>query len=210
MRIGLTAARPRPARLGLGQQRHGAVHADLEHALVGRDRLVLGAMLDVGPEAADAGQDLLAVLGMRSELARQRQQRQRLLQGDLVGRHALQQRLPLGLLLALGLAELDVEAVGAVAQGHRLAGHRIDAQELRAVEIGARGGIGVGIDDAELAGEAALRIVRAADEGAELAELQAEPAVGAGRAVARALAAIVVGREEVRARAPRRACRALP
>src|SRR5262249_44739733 len=50
----------------------------------------------------------------------------------------------------------------------------------------------------ELAGETALGIVRAADEGAELAELEAEPAVGAGRAVARALAAIVVGREEVR------------
>ena len=204
MRLGGSAAAA--GRLGLGQQRHGAVHADLEHALVGRDGLVLGAVLDVRAEAADAGQDLLAVLGMRPQLARQRQQGERLLQSDVVRRHALEQRLPLGLLLALGLAELDVEAVGAVAQGHDLAGHRIGAQHLRPVEVGARGGVGLGIDDAELAREAAVRIVRAADEGAELAELQAEPAVGAGRAVARALAAVVVGREEVRARAPRRAC----
>src|SRR6185503_18450348 len=55
------------------------------------------------------------------------------------------------------------------------------------------------IDDAQLARELAGRIVRAADEGAELAELQAEAAVGAGRAGARALGAgIVIGGEEVR------------
>src|SRR5262249_41211652 len=159
--------------------------------------LVLAAVLDVGPEAADAGHDRLSVVGMRAEFARQRQERQRLLQGHVVGRHALQERLPLGLLLALGFAELDVEAVGAVAQRHGLAGLGIESKELGAFEIGARDGVGFGVDDAELARETAVRIVRAADEGAELAELQAESAVAAAGALARALAAIVIRGEEV-------------
>src|SRR5262249_19381473 len=111
----------------------------------------------------------------------------------------LEQGLPFGLLLALGLAELHVEAVRSVAQGDRLARCRIHPQELGAFEVGARDRVGFGIDDAELAREAALRIVRAADEGAELAELQPQSAVAAGRALARALATVVVGREEVRA-----------
>src|SRR5258705_394311 len=56
-------------RLGFGEQRHGAVHADLQHALVGRNRFVLGAVLDVGTEAADAGQHRLAILRMEPDLA---------------------------------------------------------------------------------------------------------------------------------------------
>src|SRR5581483_7593919 len=110
-----------------------------------------------------------------------------------------EQRGPLGLLLALGFAQLDVETVRAVAQGHGLAGPRIGAEQLGFVEVGAGEGVLLRIDDAELARELALRIVRAADEGAELAELQPQPTVAAGRAIARALAAIVVGRDEVRA-----------
>src|SRR5262249_7986359 len=50
----------------------------------------------------------------------------------------------------------------------------------------------------ELAGEAALGVVRAADEGAELAELQRQPAVAARRALAR-VAALGTGGEDVRA-----------
>src|SRR6185312_10299868 len=178
--------------LGLRQQRDRAVHADLQHALVGRDRLVFAAVPDVRTEPADAGQYGLAVLGVGPELARQRQDGERLLERELVRRHALQERGALGLVLALGFAELDVETVRAVTQRHLLAGRRVDAQHLRLVEVGAGGRVLLGI-------------VRAADEGAEPAELQAQPAVAAGRAVARALAAplaaplaaIVVGREEV-------------
>ena len=122
----------------------------------------------------------------------------RLIEGEFVRRHALQQRGALGLLLALEYADLEIEAVRPVAQGDFLAGRRIDAHHLGLAEVGAGERILLGIDDAELARELAGRIVRAADEGAELAELQAEAAVGAGRADARALAAgIVVGREEV-------------
>src|SRR6185312_14061727 len=93
------------------------------------------------------------------------------------------------------------EPVGAVAQGHFLAARRIDAEDARLVEIGAGSRVRLGIDDAQLAGEAAGRIVGAADEGAKLAQLQPQPAVAAGRALARALAtplaAVVVGRKEM-------------
>src|SRR6185312_5501638 len=175
--------------LGLRQQRDRAVHADLQHALVGRDRLVFAAVPDVRTEPADAGQYGLAVLGVGPELARQRQDGERLLERELVRRHALQERGALGLVLALGFAELDVETVRAVTQRHLLAGRRVDAQHLRLVEVGAGGRVLLGIDHGKLPRELALGIVRAADEGTEPAELQAQPAVAAGRAVARALAA---------------------
>ena len=188
---------PAAGSLRLGQQGHGAVHADVEHTLVGRDGFVFRPVLHVGAEAADAGQDDFAILGMRPQFARQREQRQRLLQGHVGRRHVAQQRLALGLLLALRFAELDVEAVGALAQRDLLAGDRIDSQDLGAVKTLAACRVGVGIDDAELPREAAFRRVGAADEGAELAELEPQAAVRAGRAIARVLAAIVVGREEV-------------
>src|SRR6185437_15230937 len=53
------------------------------------------------------------------------------------------------------------------------------------VEVGAALRVLLRIDDGELPRELALGIVRAADEGAEPAELQAKPAVAAGRAEVR-------------------------
>src|SRR5262249_53418368 len=81
----------------------------------------------------------------------------------------------------------------------RLAGLGIHAPELGAFKIGAGEGVGFGVDDAELARETAVRVVRAADESAELAELGAEPAGAAPRAPARGLAPIFAWREEMRA-----------
>ena len=52
--------------------------------------------------------------------------------------------------------------------------------------------------DGELAREAAIGIVRAADECAELADLERKPAIGAGGAFARVGAVALVG-EDVRA-----------
>ena len=72
-----------------------------------------------------------------AEFARQRQQRQRLVERHIVRDHVLQQRLPLGLFLALGLAQLDIEAIRALAQRDLLAGDGIDAQDLGTVEIDA-------------------------------------------------------------------------
>ena len=74
-------------------------------------------------------------------------------------------------------------------------GIRAEAARAVAAELAA---IAVLAGHGELAGVAALGIVRAADEGAELAELQRQPAVAAGRALAR-IAALGAGREDVRA-----------
>ena len=56
------------------------------------------AVLDVGAEAADAGEDRLAVFGMLADLARQRQQAERALEIDVVGREPFGQAGALGLL----------------------------------------------------------------------------------------------------------------
>ena len=74
------------------------------------------AMLHVGAEAADAGDDRLAVFGMLADLARQRQQcRARDSRSTSSGGSALRQAGALGLLAVYGLAELDIgpEAAGA-------------------------------------------------------------------------------------------------
>src|SRR6185437_3815198 len=63
--------------LRLGEQRHRAAEADGEHVVVLAQRLVEVLVLDVRAEAADGGDDLLAGVGMKAKLARQRQQLER-------------------------------------------------------------------------------------------------------------------------------------
>ena len=134
---------------------------------------------------------------MDADLARQAEERERI--GEVDGRRvpALGQARPLRLLAVAGLAELDIGAEAAGADRDLEAGLGIHAEAAGAVaaELAA---IGVLARDGELAGEAALGIVRAADEGAELAELERQPAVAAGRALAR-VAALGARREDVRA-----------
>ena len=114
---------------------------------------------------------------------------------DVVRRHALGQAGALGLhglaVRVLGrLAELQIAAEAAAAHGDFKAGVRILAElaHAAALAVGA---------DGELAGELAFRIVGAADEAAEPAELEADPAVRAVRALAR-IAAVLARREQVR------------
>ena len=148
-----------------GQQVDGAVHADLQHILFRRQVLVLVAMLQIGPVAADASQDRLARLRVPADLARQRQQSERLLQRHRHRVLRLGQRGALRLLALLGLvlrAELGVDAVGALADRHRQAGLRIVAQQARQGRVL---GAAVLARGAERPGVAAFRIVRAADEG---------------------------------------------
>ncbi len=97
---------------------------------------------------------------MRPEFARQRQQRQRLFERQVGRRHVAQQRLTLGLFLALGLAELDVETIRSLAQRDLLARDRIDTEILGPSRFSPLVASAVGIDDAEFAREAALGIVR--------------------------------------------------
>ena len=61
----------RPLGALLFDQRHGAVEPDGEHVVARRQIGVGLAVLHVGPEAADAGNDRLAVVGMLADLARE-------------------------------------------------------------------------------------------------------------------------------------------
>ncbi len=84
------------------------------------------------------------------------------------------------LVLAVRLAELDVRSEAAGAERDIEPGLGVRAEQL-AFGTDARLVAGIG----ELAGEAAVRIVRAADKGAELADLEAQAAGAAGGAGAR-------------------------
>src|SRR5207249_7367846 len=134
-----------------------------------------GAVLQVGTKPADAGGDRLAGFGMAANLTRQRQQTERCFEIDILGLYRTRQGDPLRLLAILGLAELDVVAVGALLDADRERRGRVVAER----RIGAAG-LAFGVD-AEGAGKAAFRVIRAADEGAEAAELQAQPPGAAAR-----------------------------
>src|SRR5262249_39117242 len=93
--------------------------------------------------------------------------------------------------VSIAVAELHVLAVGTMPQRHRQAGRRVVAEQFRPFMLA------IAVVDAEAARVAAFRIVGAADEGAVLAEPDAEtPGLAAG-ADARIMA-VVVGGEEVR------------
>ena len=55
----------------LRQQRDGTVEPDRQHIVIGGERGEGRAMLQIGPEAADAGGDRLAGLGVGADIARQ-------------------------------------------------------------------------------------------------------------------------------------------
>ena len=116
-----------PPLLGLGQQREALVQRDGEQLLLAGQAAAVGALLDERPVTAVLDGDLGAVSGIDAHRARQRQHRQRLLEGHGLQRHRLEQRRELGLVgPVLGPAELHVRPVPA-----RLGQH-----------LAARGGIG--------------------------------------------------------------------
>src|SRR5581483_5555893 len=115
---------------------------------------------------------------MAADFARQRQQFQRALKLEIAGRGSLRNAGALRLLalaIILLLAKLDVGPKTAGLDGDVEAGFGILAQHAIGGGLGGVGG--------ERSGVATFRIVRAADEGAELAGLQIELAGAAGRAL---------------------------
>ena len=98
------------------------------------------------------------------------------------------------LVLGVWLALLGVEAVGAAANRDQLAGDRVVAEFAHALFEGLAGGVAV--LDGEAPGVLAGGIVRAADEAAVAAELEAEAAGVAGGADA-GVGAVGAGGEEM-------------
>src|SRR3954452_6149461 len=150
-------------------------------------------MLDIRAETADAGQDRLPVIGMLADLARKREQSKRALEIKIVGRQTFRQAGALGLLTLDRLAELHVGPEPARAQRHFEAAHGILAELFHAPVRAAIGAIA----RRELAGVAAFGIIRAADEAAELAELEREFSGLAIRALAR-VGAVRARRKQMR------------
>ena len=110
-----------------------------------------------------------------------------------------------GALGFLAVAALDIGPEAAGTQRQFLAGRRIGAEVLRLVE---RSTVRFSaVFGGELAGVVAVRIVRAADEGAVFAELQRQVAGAADLADA-GIAAVLALREDAAAPAPRSAHRA--
>src|SRR6476660_2616456 len=177
-----------PITAGLGRfgpfVRHGKTYASLEAGIgfpVAHER----------PEAAEARGDGIAGFRMPADFARQRQQFERQIEVDVGRRDVLRNArafrlLPLGVIL--GLAELDIGAEPSGLDHHVETGFRVLAEDA----IGA--GLAVG---RERAGVTALRIIGAADEGAELSGLEVELPRPAARALP-GIAAILARRIDVR------------
>ena len=175
----------------LGQQGDGAIEADFERILDAGKGDEFTLAFHIRAVAAEAGGNRLAGFRMFADHARQRQQAQGVIEGDRLRRHALGQGNPLRLFLAFRFAELDIITVGPLAQAHILAGFRILAQDEGAV-FGNALAFGRGV---ELAGIAAVGIIGTADKGTELAQLEAELPIPAGRAGARIAAIARVGED---------------
>jgi len=187
--------RPRRAFSGafLGNERDRAVDPDLEelvhirHVRVGLDVLHIGA---IAPKVGDDG---FAILRAPAHFARQRQEFETLFKIEIRHRPSVRNgRAPrLLALLRSGPAELRIGAEAAVLQQDAGCRSGLSPSTLPS------GGISLlPCAAAEGAGEAASQIVRAADEGAELAELQRElaRACRSGHRGSTALAVRVVAR----------------
>src|ERR1041385_7408870 len=174
----------------LGDQRHGAVEADRENLIDRVEACISLGVLDVRPEAADPGDDGLAVLRDLADLARQREELQGLVEIDVLDGPALRNARALRLLAFVlrGLTELQIGPETAGLDRNIEACFRILAQHL----VGSRCPIG-----GELASEIAFRIVGAADKRAEPAELQRQATIAA-RWANTWIGAVLVGREEMR------------
>src|SRR5207247_9137226 len=123
-------------------------------------------MAHVRAEAADRGMHFLSGLGMRPEVARQREEFERGLQRDGVRGDVLGHRDALGLLVALRLSQLDVRAEGADQELDELVRLRIGA-DLALLRLGA-------LAAGHVAPVVAIRIACATDEAAAAPEPQRE------------------------------------
>ena len=161
----------------IGEEFHRPVVADGQDIVL-LERHVGALVLDIGPEAADAGLDHFAGFRMGADIPRQRQQAERDVQVDGRRIHIPGQRCPFRLLFALGLAQLDIYAVRPAPHGDGQAGARIGAQFLGSgIERG--GAIAAVVDDKGPC-MPAIGVVGAADEGAIAPHLQAQLTFFAG------------------------------
>ena len=172
-----TRRRRGPAALRrLGQECQRAVHADREHVVIGLEPDVLALELDERPVPVDPGRHRLSGLGIGADLARQGQELQAEIEIDLGGCRGRRQRAALGL---AARAALHVGAEAADLEPDLLAGPRVGPQHpvARALLVGR--GIGSHREGSRVA---AVGVARAANEGAEAAELEPQPALLAARA----------------------------
>ena len=189
------AEAPGAARFLRGDEVDRAVHAHREDIIRGIEIGIGLPALDVRTVFADARENGIAGRWVLAHLARQGKQRERLFQREGFQRHALGER---GALRLLALAELDEGPEAAFARRDFKARLRVLPEHAVAVVIRAFGAALLAARHGEGAGEAAFRIVRAADEGPELAELQGKLARTAFRAGPR-IGAIALVAEDRRA-----------
>src|SRR6185503_11060570 len=169
----------------LGNQRDGAVEADLEHVFRRIQRGIDAGMGDVGPEAAEVRGDRLVIFRMQADFTRQREQLDRHGEVHLALVGALGDAAALRL---FAFTQLHIGAEAAGAQADLFFRTRINTQLDGAGIAFARLG-------ADLAGELAVRIVGAADKGAKAAQLQVQAAIFAGRTFARVDARLAVRKD---------------
>ena len=123
-------ARP---RLLLDEQLDRTVEADREHVVARLERRVHLLVHHVRAKPSQARLHLLPRLGVQAQGPRQRQQRQRRLEGDVLGTPLRRQGRPLGLRVLVGrLAQLHIGAEAPHPHEHRQASGRIEAQRLLA------------------------------------------------------------------------------
>ena len=165
--IGAEAACPRTLGDLFRDQSDCTIKSDRQNVVALLEAGVGLAVLNIRAKASNASEDRLAILWMFSDLARQRQQLERELQGDRARIGAFEQSGPLRFFAVLALAELDIRSEPARAQRHSEPGDWISPELLGAVldrSVTVRG--------CQLPSVAALRVVRAADEGAEFSDLE--------------------------------------
>ena len=180
-----------------GDQVDRAIDADRQHVVVLVHGTEQRSHADIGTKPANAHLDRFMGFRVNPHRLWQRQQCQRLFQGELVAIDASWQRcsLWLDLLVFRRLTLLDVQAIGAAPNGDLVAGFRILAKH--ALAIFQRVAALPRTIDGEAPGVFALRVIGTADEAAHPAQFEAETAVAAGGAFP-GIGAIFPRREEVR------------
>ncbi len=140
---------------GLCQQRNGAVEADGQDVFVVAERPVIAVMANIGAETADAGADFFRRFWVLADFAGQRKEPRGFLKFQFVRIGALGNRDALWFGVAFRFAALNVEPIGAFADGDRFVRRWIDAKFA-----GANGTATVAVAGvAQCAGELAFGVI---------------------------------------------------
>ena len=180
----------------LRQQINRPIQADFQKIVTILQAGEASLIFQIRAIATKAGLNHLSAFGMHADIARQRQQFQRVFKVDAAGGHAFRKGGPFRL-FCLRVTKLHIGTIRPVANIDRQAAVRIVAK-MAVTDDAGLGILVLAVGD-KLAGEFTFRIVRTADEGTELAKPQAKPAAGAIRAAAHQCAGIIL-LEEMRAK----------